>query len=233
MRALRLGSLLVFVAGCSATDKGASPNNPGSPDSGSTNGAGNGNGNGNGAGNGMGSSVVADGYVSAGPWQGYGFTATDPGAATITPNCSASCTPPFSGGTFCMQGKVTGRPDYSGFAMLGWNVNQAMGAGTAMATWPVPATGGLAVTVSNPGATALRVQLQGTNPHDGSDRWCAALQSGQSIPWGNFKTNCWDGGTPQNPLTPGTMIQQASIIVPGLVTDLPFDLCLLDIQIQP
>jgi hypothetical protein len=28
------------------------------------------------------------------------------------------------------------------------------------------------------------------------------------------------------------MIQQASVIVPGLLTDLPFDVCLIDIQIQ-
>jgi len=79
----------------------------------------------------------------------------------------------------------------------------------------------------------LRVQLQGTNPHDGADRWCAALVNGQTIAWSDFKTNCWAGGTPQNPLTPGTMIQQGAIMVPGLQTDLPFDVCLIDIQFQP
>ena len=69
------------------------------------------------------SQVVTDGYLMAGPWAGSGFTATDPGAATITPACTASsCTPAFSGNEFCMQGKVTGRADYTGFAMLGWNV---------------------------------------------------------------------------------------------------------------
>jgi hypothetical protein len=45
-------------------------------------------------------------------------------------------------------------------------------------------------------------------------------------------TNCWEGGNPQNPLTPGTPIQQASIIVPGKQTDLPFDFCLVDVQVQ-
>ncbi|HEY3592405.1 MAG TPA: hypothetical protein VGL13_00965, partial [Polyangiaceae bacterium] len=71
------------------------------------------------------------------------------------------------------------------------------------------------------------------DPHSGDDRWCASLQSGQLIPWSSFLTNCWTGGTPQNPLTPGTMLQQGSIIVPGLQTDLPFDLCLTDLQIEP
>jgi hypothetical protein len=182
------------------------------------------------------SQVATDGYITAGPWAGYGFTATDPGAATITPDCSgaAGCVPPFTGSDFCMTGTVTGRADYTGFAMLGWNVNQLTGTGTTADTWAVPATGGVTVTVvNNPSTTALRVQLQGTDPHSGADRWCAPLVSGQPILWSDFKTNCWAGGTPQDPLTPGTPIQQGAVMVPGLLTDLPFDVCLINIQIQP
>jgi hypothetical protein len=180
------------------------------------------------------SAVASSGYITAGPWSGYGFTATDPGAATIVPNCTGSCMPAYTGNEFCMSGTVTGRVDYTGFAMLGWNVNQAATAGATADTWAVPATGGITVTVLNtPPATALRVQLQGTNPHDSADRWCAALVNGQPLAWSDFKTNCWAGGTPQNPLTPSTPIQQGSILVPGLQTDLPFDVCLVDIQFQP
>ena len=182
------------------------------------------------------SRVAASGYITAGPWAGYGFTATDPGAATIVPNCAgaAGCVPAFADTDFCMQGMVTGRADYTGFAMLGWNVNQPLAAGSAAGTWAVPDSGGITVTVvDNPASVALRVQLQGTNPHDGADRWCAALVNGQTIAWSDFKTNCWAGGTPQNPLAPGTMIQQGAIMVPGLQTDLPFDVCLIDIQFQP
>ena len=177
--------------------------------------------------------VVTDGRIVAGPWSGGGFTATDPGAATITPSCTASsCTPAFSGNEFCMQGTVTGRPDYTGFAMLGWNVSEPTG-GTA-GTWAVPDSGGITVTALDmPATTALRLQLQGTNPHDSADRWCAPLVSGQPIAWSDLKTNCWAGGSPQNSLTPGTPIQQGSILVPGLLTDLPFDVCLIDIQFQP
>jgi hypothetical protein len=179
------------------------------------------------------SQVVNNGFVTTGPWAGYGFTATDPGAATITPDCSGSagCVPPFTGNTFCMQGTVTGRSDYTGFAMLGWNVNQMDGG--AAGTWPIPATGGITVTVSNPGNTPLRLQLQGTDPHSGTDRWCVPLTSGQLNPWTSFVTNCYSGGTPQTPLTAGTMIEQASILVPGLQTDLPFSLCLVDVEITP
>jgi len=178
------------------------------------------------------SNVVADGYVTTGPWAGYGFTATDPGAAQIVPECgSKTCNPPYVGNSFCMHGTVTGRTDYTGFAMLGWNVRQDADGGVPL-TWPVPETGGLIVTVDNPSRTPLRVQLQGIDPHSSADRWCAPLVSGQLIPWGSLLTNCWNGGNPQKPLTPGTPIQQAAIIVPGLQVALPFDFCLTDVQIQ-
>jgi hypothetical protein len=179
----------------------------------------------------MGSQVVSNGYVTAGPWSGYGFTATDPGKATITPTCGTSCTPAFTGNNFCMNGTVTGETDYSGFAMLGWNVAQPADGGAA-STWAVPASGGITVTVANPGKTDLRLQLQGTDPHTGTDRWCAALTSGMEIPWTSFVTNCWTGGTPQTALAAGAPIEQASIIVPGTQSNLPFDVCLVDIQIQ-
>ena len=165
------------------------------------------------------SNVVNDGYLTTGPWAGYGFTATDPGAARIVRVRHRF-----------LQSSVFGRADYTGFAMLGWNVNQDAANGPQL-TWAVPETGGLIVTVDNPGKTPLRVQLQGTNPHISSDRWCAPLVSGQLIPWGSLRTNCWTGGNPQDPLTPGTPIQQAAIIVPGLQIDLPFDFCLVDVQV--
>jgi hypothetical protein len=177
------------------------------------------------------SNVVNDGYLTTGPWAGFGFTATDPGAAQIIPDCGgSSCNPPYVGKYFCMHGTVTGRQDWTGFAMLGWNVKQDADGG-AQLTWTVPETGGIIVTVDNPSGVPLRVQLQGTNPHISSDRWCAPLVSGKLIPWGSLLTNCWTGGNPQSPLTPGTPIQQAAIIVPGLQVDLPFDLCLVDVQV--
>src|SRR5258706_2052436 len=82
------------------------------------------------------SKVAMDGFVTAGTWTGAGFTAAENG--TVMPDCSSgtSCTPPFAGNTMCMQGTVTGKADYSGFAMLGWNVNQPMGA--MPMTWAIP-----------------------------------------------------------------------------------------------
>jgi hypothetical protein len=46
-------------------------------------------------------------------------------------------------------------------------------------------------------------------------------------------TNCDTGGTPQTALTAGTPIEQASILVPGQLTNLPFSLCLANVAITP
>jgi hypothetical protein len=214
-----------LLAAACTSGGGGKPGQDGAPGQGGASGA-------TGSDGAVASDVVTNGFVSVGPWAGFGFTATDPGAATIVPDCSSgSCVPPFTGNTFCMQGTVTGRADYTGFAMLGWNVAQADGG--AAGTWTVPASGGITVTVSNPGQTDLRLQLQGTDPHSGTDRWCIDLVSGQMTPWTSLVTNCWSGGTPQTPLAAGTPIEQAAILVPGLQTDLPFDVCLVDIQISP
>ena len=223
-RLLRTLAIAACCAGACTSSSGSKA------DSGGTGGATGNDGASDGSGQ-VASQVVDNGLVTTGPWTGYGFTATDPGAATITPDCSGSagCVPPFTGKSFCMQGTVTGRADYTGFAMLGWNVNQMDGG--AAGTWPIPASGGITVTVSNPGNTPLRLQLQGTDPHSATDRWCVPLTSGQLNPWTSFVTNCYTGGTPQTPLTAGTPIEQASILVPGLLTDLPFNLCLVDIAI--
>jgi hypothetical protein len=227
----------IFLAACGSSDNTPTFNNSGTAGSGgSTSGAGGSGDTTTGTGGSMPadktSKVAMDGFVTAGPWTGGAFTAAENG--TVVPDCSSgtSCTPPFAGNTLCMTGTVTGKADYSGFAMLGWNVNQPPM--TAMpATWAIPATGGVTVSVvNNPATTALRVQLQGTDPHDAADRWCAPLTSGKAIAWSDFKTNCWTGGTPQTALTAGTMIEQAAITVPGLTTDLPFDVCLVDVQIQ-
>jgi len=180
------------------------------------------------------SKVADNGFVTAGPWTGAGFTATEPAGATITPDCSSGteCTPPFAGTEFCMKGTVPGTPTYAGFAMLGWNVNQPMGAMPDV--WMVPASGGITVTVANaPPGPPLRVQLQGVDPKDPAGRWCAPLASGKPILWTDFKTNCWTGGTPQTPLAAGTAIQQSSIMVPGMTGDVPYDVCLIDITVAP
>ena len=177
------------------------------------------------------SKVAVNGIVTAGPWLGAGFTATENG--TVSPDCSSmtSCVPAFTGANMCMTGTVKGMADYSGFAMLGWNVNQPEG--MMPATWAIPETGGITVSVvSQPATTAMRVQLQGVDPKEPPAAGVHPSSPASRSQWTDFKTNCWTGGKPQTPLAAGTMIQQAAITVPGLTVDLPFNVCLVDIQIQ-
>src|SRR5438128_1730626 len=54
------------------------------------------------------SKVAVNGIVTAGPWLGAGFTATENG--TVSPDCSSmtSCVPAFAGANMCMTGTVKG-----------------------------------------------------------------------------------------------------------------------------
>ena len=104
--------------------------------------------------------------------------------------------------------------------------------GNEPAYWAIPETGGITVTSSASRlrtrcASNCRASIPRTPPPAGVRPRCR-----ESIAWTDFKTNCWTGGKPQTPLAAGTMIQQAAITVPGLTFDLPFKVCLVDIQIQ-
>jgi hypothetical protein len=186
--------------------------------------------------------VDSTGYVTVGStWGGYGFTVSN-NNDTVTPTCSppttitplcntAGCTPAFTGQFFGSVGVCSqGTSQYVGFALAAWNVNQAKGSTTA-GTWTVPATGGVTVTFTNPDAAPVRFQVQDPN---GTTQWCATLQSGVQIPWGALLTNCYPGGTPQNPLTAGQLIGQAGVIVPQstLSGGTPYNICIQNITIQ-
>jgi hypothetical protein len=145
---------------------------------------------------------------------------------------TAGCTPTFTGEFFGTVGVCTlGTTQYEGFVLASWSVNQARGS-TTVGTWAVPATGGVTVTFTNPDAAPIvRFQLQ--DPA-GTTQWCAPLQSGVEIPWGSFLTNCYTGGTPQNPLPTGQLIGQAAVAVvqPTLSGGTPYNICIQNVTIQ-
>lgn len=134
--------------------------------------------------------------------------------STISPTDFASHTP---GTAFCATGSVGPMTDYSGVALLGYNINQAKDA-TTLGTW-TPASissGGVTVNVSNNGTSVLRVQIQGPNgATDATDRWCATMTTFNQqllIPWSSFNTSCWDGlGT----WYAGQPLEAVVILVPG------------------
>ena len=98
--------------------------------------------------------VAAGGYVTAGAWKGYAFTATDGvSATTISPaNFSAVA----AGGQLCVSGTVAGTADYSGVAILGININQAQGSpAPSPSTWS-PSGNEITYGVTNAGGSPLR-----------------------------------------------------------------------------
>jgi hypothetical protein len=173
-----------------------------------------------------GSSSVDGSYYVGGVWSGYMWDSATGTGSTITPADFTSHAP---GTAFCVSGSVGPMADYSGVALLGFNINQAKDS-TTLGTW-MPASissGGVTVSVSNNGTSVLRVQIQGPNGStDATDRWCATMitfNQTVTIPWSSFNTSCWDGlGTRYA----GQPLQAVMILVPGdnLYT-VPYSFCL-------
>jgi hypothetical protein len=170
-----------------------------------------------------GSTSFTGGYYTAGPWHGYAWTSASGGNSSINP-------PDFSnlgaGKALCASGTVAPLSDYSGIAMIGVNLNQDMTTNAAVGT-VTPTLDGITVSVTNPGGSPLRLQIQGPNgASDPTDRWCAQISgSGGFIPWSSFNTECWatSGGTAYDGKSP---IQSASVLVPGTNSGpVSFDFC--------
>jgi hypothetical protein len=155
-------------------------------------------------------------YLTSGNLKGYTWVAQAGAGTTLTATglAAAEFTAPI-----CIQGSVAATADYSGNAMIGTNLNQAM-EGVPMAFTPTLA--GLEVEVANRAASPLRVQIQTA---DGAGLWCALVDgSGGFIPWTDFNTACWDGSGTAYARQP---ISIAMISVPGGTTAaIPYDFCL-------
>jgi hypothetical protein len=167
--------------------------------------------------------VGSSGFVSApgatSCWQGYAWASATPmGESMITPEEFSAC---GAGCTLCASGTVAPTEDYSGVALLGFNVAQVE---SSTATGTLTPTGSVTINVTNAGGSPLRVQLNGT----GTNQWCKDIsaESGEiTIPLSDFQLECWDGGA-NTPYSSGT-IEAIVLLVPGSNTDeTPFDICL-------
>jgi hypothetical protein len=121
----------------------------------------------------------------------------------------------------CVKGSVAATADYSGIAMLGFNLNQLSGVSTLMTVTPSKA--GVQIDVKNNASSPLRFQV---TAGDGASqqRWCATVTgSGGFIPWTSLNTACWDGsGTAYNK----EPISAATLLVPGTTgAAVAFDFC--------
>jgi len=155
-------------------------------------------------------------YFTSGNLNGYTWVGQAGAGTTLT--ATGLATSEFSA-PICIQGSVAATPDYSGNAMVGLNLNQAM-SGEPMAFTPTLA--GLQLGVTNRVASPLRIQLQTA---DGAGLWCAEVTgAGGFIPWTDFNTACWDGSGAAYARQP---ISLAMITVPGTTTAaVPYDFCL-------
>jgi hypothetical protein len=178
-----------------------------------------------------GSAAVDGSYYVGGVWHGYLWDSATGTGSTISPVDFSTHTP---GTAFCASGSVGPMTDYSGVAMIGFNINQAQGTATTLGTW-IPASissGGVTLNVTNNGTSVLRVQIQGPNgATDATDRWCATLtqfNSTVTIPWSSFNTACWDGtGTYYS----GQALQAVMVLVPGgNVSSVSYSFCLNSIS---
>jgi len=167
--------------------------------------------------------VEAGGYVIAGSWQGYAWTAasTENGSTITLKDFPALA----AGGPLCASGSVASQYDWGGYAMIGVNLNQAQSKDAPMNT-VVPTSAGVSVDVTDTGGSQLRVQISGpAGATDPNDRWCVPIAgSGGFIPWGSFNTACWGGyGNAYN----GEPLTQIAILVPGSNSvAVPFNFCI-------
>jgi hypothetical protein len=167
--------------------------------------------------------VGSSGFVSApgatACWQGYAWASATPEAmSTITPEdfsaCGAAC-------TLCASGSVAPTDDFSGVALLGFNVAQQESSTTTGTLTP---SGSITIDITNAGGSPLRVQLNGT----GTSQWCkeiTGMTGAITIPLSDFQLECWEGGA-NTPYASGT-IEAIVLLVPGsdtAATD--FDICL-------
>jgi hypothetical protein len=207
-----------------------------------------------GAGGAPATDVIAEpgpGFFTSGAWKGYGWTAieSDPvtGATTRTPT---DYTMLADGAPFCLAGTVAADPPtsatsndgYQGFAMLGFNINQA-GVPEVVGTEPtigtaVPTGTGIAFTFSQTVASDLRVQIQGLDATDGTQRWCAAVpladaQGRAFIEYSDFHQTCYDAASlvsnPAGFYGAGGVrapIAAVAFMVPGNIMPIPYDFCI-------
>lgn len=242
------------AAGSTGVTPGGGAGNEGQAGAGFVTGQG---GSANAAGGAAGAGPVVDvisepglGFFTSKLWKGYAWTAieSDPvvGATTRAP---LDFTTLPNGDPYCLAGTVAADPPstptapdgYQGFAMLGFNINQA-GVPEVAGTEPtigsaVPTGTGIAFTF-NQTTGPLRIQIQGLDPTDPNQRWCAAApladaQGRGFIPYASFHRTCYDPASLLPAGNPGfygaggarAPIAAVSFQVPGDVVPVPYSFC--------
>lgn len=193
--------------------------------------------------------VVEDpaGYWRQDDWKGCVWTAIDAeNGTTIHPLDFTAST----SGDYCVSGVVAASEGWQGAALLAFNLNQGSAAadcghasldenGEGQPTVTPTATG-LALNFAKRGLDRtfpLRATLWGPDgANDSNQRWCVEVTEDQGkvfIPWGDFNTECWQGGSGN--AYDGQPVSSVVFVVPcngwpegddGPADDVPFDFCI-------
>jgi hypothetical protein len=185
----------------------------------SANGAGGANaqtGSGGANGSGTNNPLDAGNYFASGNWHGYVWTSTSGAGSMIMPMDFSTQT---TGMPRCVKGTVAAAADFSGTAILGFNLSEGNGATSTTVT---PMKEGVLLDVTNNAGSPLRFQVK--SAPTGGTEWCTTVSgSGGFVPWTSLRTNCWDdSGTAYN----REPIASAMLLVPGTdTTPIDFDFC--------
>ena len=119
----------------------------------------------------------------------------------------------------CVSGTVGMMEDFSGTAILGFNLNEPSG---GMGTTVTPSKAGVTINVTNRAGSPLRLQVQTAST--GGTQWCTKIMgSGGFIPWENLRTACWGATGMKYMREP---IVSAMVLVPGdNMAPVDFDFC--------
>jgi len=160
--------------------------------------------------------VAAGGYVTTNELHGYAWTATDYQGSTIVP-ADYSAQP--AGEPLCASGTVAGAPEYTGIAMVGFNLNQEPTGGTGSELSWSPAGDGIMYSLVLDTSTPVHLALHGP-----TQTWCAVVTEPDGlIPWDNFNTACWDNSGSSYDRSP---LQSVSVNVTGDVASHDYRLCI-------
>jgi hypothetical protein len=213
----------------SSSGSGGSDGSGGGDPTGGSGSGGTGTGGDGSGGDGSGGGGPTPGFYESGSWHGRVSTFTN--QASIDPaNFDDTMDAPF-----CMSGAVAPQEDSSGIAGFSWYLDQAAtctGAGCVpVASTATPQEDGVALRIDNPGGSALRIEVLGPDGDDDpNDRWCVDLGAVNGlihVPWADFNTVCWPGGTGN--AYASEEIERLRIVVPGLgagAGNVPFDFCI-------
>ncbi|HEX3775489.1 MAG TPA: hypothetical protein VHV51_13550 [Polyangiaceae bacterium] len=173
--------------------------------------------------------VQAGGYFYSGELHGYTYVFSSGDQTLGTQITPANFMNASNDGQLCVNGTVAKDPTFASTAGIGVNLNQSA-IGSVPAQSLIPTGTGLSVTLTNPGGSPLRVQLNAGS--SGTTYYCANVSvpttgsKSFTLPWSAFTTDCFDVPPTGAAFQPSVGVTSVSFAVPGSSSaGTPFNFC--------